>query len=274
MIGAAFGLGFIIGPLVGGVLGNIDLRLPFWGAAVLALANFCYGAFVLPESLPPERRRLSHLGANLRSYVILSRDRSYLRYVLAAALMFASMFAYISGSSFVLQEVYGLSAQQFSLVFGVNGLGIVLCGQVNGVLVGRVANEHTLLGISLVAGAVGGFGVLASTIAELPLGVLLACLFTVVAMIGPVLANATSLALADHASAAGAASSLQGLLQFLVGGVVASAMGLFGDGTAVPMGVAMCVSATAALVVFGRHSPRRRSEAQAPGGDLLVGEAL
>jgi DHA1 family tetracycline resistance protein-like MFS transporter len=56
MMGAAFGVGFIIGPALGGVLGNISPRLPFWGSAVLALLNAAYGLFVLPESLPPERR--------------------------------------------------------------------------------------------------------------------------------------------------------------------------------------------------------------------------
>jgi MFS transporter, DHA1 family, tetracycline resistance protein len=56
MLGAAFGLGFIVGPAVGGLLGGIDLRLPFWVAAALSLANACYGFFILPESLPRERR--------------------------------------------------------------------------------------------------------------------------------------------------------------------------------------------------------------------------
>src|SRR5262249_20136590 len=56
MIGAAFGVGFIVGPSLGGVLGAVSLRAPFWAAAVLSLANFLYGLIVLPESLPPERR--------------------------------------------------------------------------------------------------------------------------------------------------------------------------------------------------------------------------
>lgn len=55
-IGAAFGIGFVLGPALGGTLSAIDLRLPFWVAGGLSLANFCYGYFVLPESLPPERR--------------------------------------------------------------------------------------------------------------------------------------------------------------------------------------------------------------------------
>jgi MFS transporter, DHA1 family, tetracycline resistance protein len=56
MLGAAFGIGFVLGPALGGTLGDIDLRAPFYVSAALALANFCYGLFVLPESLPPERR--------------------------------------------------------------------------------------------------------------------------------------------------------------------------------------------------------------------------
>lgn len=56
MLGAAFGIGFVVGPALGGLLGGIDIRLPFWAAAGLAVTNFCYGFFVLPESLPRERR--------------------------------------------------------------------------------------------------------------------------------------------------------------------------------------------------------------------------
>ena len=56
-IGAAFGIGFIVGPAVGGMLGSIDIRLPFYAAAVLALINAIYGLLVLPESLPPDRRK-------------------------------------------------------------------------------------------------------------------------------------------------------------------------------------------------------------------------
>lgn len=56
MLGAAFGIGFVLGPAVGGILGDVDPRLPFWVAAALSLANAMYGTFILPESLPPERR--------------------------------------------------------------------------------------------------------------------------------------------------------------------------------------------------------------------------
>src|SRR5262249_19044265 len=60
MLGVAFGVGFLIGPSVGGLLGAIDLRAPFWGSAALSLTNAAYGYFILPESLPPERRTAFH----------------------------------------------------------------------------------------------------------------------------------------------------------------------------------------------------------------------
>jgi MFS transporter, DHA1 family, tetracycline resistance protein len=73
LISAAFGIGFIIGPAVGGYLGNTNLRYPFWAAAFLSLANALYGYFILPESLPPERRAKSawHMANPLGSLRLL-----------------------------------------------------------------------------------------------------------------------------------------------------------------------------------------------------------
>jgi DHA1 family bicyclomycin/chloramphenicol resistance-like MFS transporter len=247
-----------VAPIVAPVIGGQLLTFTTWRAVFVVLT--AVGAVLLvavvltlPESLPADRRAPAHPGATLRTFRTLVTDRHYLRYVLAAALMFAAVFAYISGSSFVLQGAYGLTAQQFSIVFGVNGLGIVVFGQINGRLVGRVADEHTLLRISLGTATVGSAGVLGSAAFGLPLPFLLVSLFLVVAMLGIVLADATSLALAGHGSAAGAASSLQGLLQFLIGSLAASAMSLSGHVTAVAMGVTMVVcSATALATMIGR----------------------
>ncbi|MFM1887492.1 MAG: hypothetical protein RL026_2649 [Pseudomonadota bacterium] len=89
MLGAAFGIGFVIGPAVGGILGNIDLRLPFWAAAALSLANFAYGYFILPESLPKDLRRPFELrSANvLGSLRWLASRPALARLMLAVALI-------------------------------------------------------------------------------------------------------------------------------------------------------------------------------------------
>jgi DHA1 family bicyclomycin/chloramphenicol resistance-like MFS transporter len=244
----------VIAPVIGGQL----LTVTTWRAVFIVLAAagavlLLAVALALPESQPAPRRQPARLRHAVRTLAGLARDWRYLRYVLAAALMFAAVFAYISGSSFVLQQVYGLSAQQFSLIFAANGLGMVLLGQLSGFLVGRAGTENTLLRVSLTAASLSALAVLACAALGLPLPLLLACLFTTVAMLGVVLPNATSLAMAGHSSAAGAASSLQGLLQFLVGSLAASAMGLAGPGTAIPMGATMFACATGALAILLIH---------------------
>ena len=89
MLGAAFGLGFIVGPAVGGLLGSIDLRLPFWVASALSLLNAAYGFFILPESLPRDRRaRLSWRAANPAGSLTLLRSHPELLGLAATAFLY------------------------------------------------------------------------------------------------------------------------------------------------------------------------------------------
>lgn len=103
LLGAAFGIGFIIGPALGGLLGHISIRLPFWVAAGLALVNFCYGYFVLPESLPPDRRsaRFDWSHANpLGSLMLLRRYPQV--FALAAVFFLLALAQYSINSTYVL----------------------------------------------------------------------------------------------------------------------------------------------------------------------------
>jgi len=161
MLGAAFGLGFIIGPLVGGILGDIDLRLPFWFAASLALLNFIYGLFVLPESLPPGHRsaRFDWSHANpLGSITLLRRYPQVLG--LAAVVFLANLAHYVYPSVFVLfaDHRYGWGPKEVGYVLAAVG---VLSVVVNVGLVGRAVKRFgerraLLLGLS---GGVIGFAV-------------------------------------------------------------------------------------------------------------------
>ena len=158
MIGAAFGLGFIVGPLVGGVLGDIDHRLPFWFSAGLALLNFCYGLFVLPESLPREKRTAAfdwHHAKPMGGVKMLAR---YPRIWGLVAVVFIANFAhYVYPSVFVLfaDAAYGWKEKQAGYVLAVVGvLGVI----VNVVLVGRLVKalgERRALLLGLACGTVG-----------------------------------------------------------------------------------------------------------------------
>ncbi|PRY40401.1 multidrug effflux MFS transporter [Umezawaea tangerina] len=243
-----------LAPILAPVIGSQLLAWTSWRGVFYALAGF--GALLLtvvtlllPESLPPALRSPTRVGSALRAYARLLGERSFVGYALASGLMFAALFAYVSGSSFALQGVYGLSPQAYSLVFGLNGVGIMISGVVNRRLVGRFSG-HTMLLSGLVLAAVGGTGVLAAVLLDLGLVGLLVPLFLLVSAFGIVLPNATSLALAEHAKSAGAASALLGVLQFVIGGGVATPLvGLGGPGTALPMALVIAGFAVLALVV-------------------------
>jgi DHA1 family tetracycline resistance protein-like MFS transporter len=158
MIGAAFGLGFIVGPLLGGWLGDIDLRLPFWFAAGLALLNFFYGLFVLPESLPVEKRAAkfdwSHANP-LGSLVLLKRYPQV--FGLAAVVFIANLAHYVYPSIFVLfaDYQYQWGPREVGWVLAAVGVCSVI---VNVALVGRVAKrlgERRTLLLGLSCGMVG-----------------------------------------------------------------------------------------------------------------------
>lgn len=260
------GLAPILAPVLGGQL----LSLTSWRGIFGALAAFgalllIVAAFALPETLPAHRRRPARPAGVLRGYLSLLHDRVFVGYALGAGLAFAAMFTYISASSFVLQGTYGLSPQQYSLVFGGGAVGLVLASQVNGRLVARF-RQHTLLVTGLVAGTAGALAMVLASLAGLGLGGVLPPLFVAVASVGLVMPNATSLALADHPEMAGSASALLGVLQFTVGGLTSPIAGLAGEGSALPMALLMAAFAGLGLVSVGTLTRRRGSDQLAEVG--------
>lgn len=252
------GIAPIAAPLIGGLL----LRFTSWRGVFIVLAIvvtlvLLAAATGLAESLPPDRRQSGELRTTLATFRRLLVDRAFVGYALSCGLAFAAMFSYISGSPFVIQDIYGLSPQAFSLIFGINALGIGIVGQISGRLVGRVSPRRLLAG-GLTATAVGGAALLLMVIGHAGLVGILPALFVVVASIGMVLPNATALALADHPRTAGSASALLGVLQFAIGAAAAPLVGVAGPGTALPMALVIALLGISALMTFallGRRSP-------------------
>jgi DHA1 family tetracycline resistance protein-like MFS transporter len=158
MVGAAFGVGFIVGPLIGGVLGDIDHRLPFWFSAALALVNFCYGLFVLPESHPKERRTRAFDWHHAKPMGGVQLLRKFPHIWGLVAVVFIANFAhYVYPSTFVLfaDAAYGWKAQQAGYVLSLVGVLSVI---VNVVLVGKVVKalgERRALLFALACGVTG-----------------------------------------------------------------------------------------------------------------------
>jgi MFS transporter, DHA1 family, tetracycline resistance protein len=158
MLGASFGIGFVLGPALGGFLGDIDLRLPFWVSAGLALTNFCYGFFVLPESLPPERRTTHLHVKHANPLGALQLLRRYPQVFGLATVVFLSQLAhYVLNTTFVLYADYryGWGAQAVGFTLALVGVcnGIVQAGLV-GKFVRRFGERRMLL-TGLIFGAIG-----------------------------------------------------------------------------------------------------------------------
>ncbi|MUN36418.1 multidrug effflux MFS transporter [Actinomadura litoris] len=252
------GLAPILAPVLGGQL----LRVMPWPGVFAVLAGTGVALFLaallgLRETLPPGRRETGGARATLTTFRALAADRTFVAYGLSVALAFGALFTYISGSPFVLQDIYGLSPQGFSIVFGVNSLGIVAVGQLSGWLAGRVRLER-LLAAGLTVVAVGGVGLPIAVLTGAGLPCVLPALFLVAAGDGLIMPNATALALADRPPrVAGSASALLGLTQFAIGGAAAPLAGVGGPGTALPMALTIAALALAAFAIT-LLAPRRR----------------
>ncbi|MBB4979813.1 MULTISPECIES: Bcr/CflA family multidrug efflux MFS transporter [Streptomyces] len=259
------GVAPIIAPLIGGqILRITDWRGVFYVLTVIGVLLTLVVWRFLHETLPPERRHEGGVGQALRTMRGLLADRVFAGYTLTGGLTFAALFAYISASPFVVQEIYGASPQTFSLLFGLNSIGLVAVGQINGkLLVGRVSLDKVLgwgLGIVVLAGLAlllmtsGVFG-------ETGLAPVAAGLFVLMSAMSLVLPNTNAQALMRTPHAAGSASALLGTSSFLVGAVASPLVGIAGEHTAVPMAVVQLGSALLALACFlGLCRPWRRTE--------------
>lgn len=262
------GLAAIVGPVLGGQL----VRVTDWRGIFVFLSGV--GALVLlacalvaRETLPVERRTTGGVAQAGRDARQLLADRTFVGAVLVTGFVNAALFAYLSGATFVLQDLYGLSPQGYSYAFGVNSAGFMVFG-----FLAARTSEHWSVRGTLLAGlamvAAGAAGLLATVALELPLHVVLVSLLSLVSGVAVTTPPATSLALSDHPDTAGTAASLLGVARFAFGGLAAPLVGL-GSGLA-PL--AMVTAAGAGLAGLAclaglRARPARRSDTPLPTAD-------
>lgn len=227
----------ILSPIVGGQLLQVtSWRGVFIVLAAIGIVMLLSVLFGLPETLKPDKRSGGGTKNTLKTFGVLLKDRKFMGLALSSGFISAAMFAYISGSPFVLQKIYGVSPQMFSLIFAMNGLGIIIAGQITGRLAGRVS-EKKLLVTGITLATIGGMSLLILLTAKAPLAAILPPLFIVVSCVGIVGTASSSLALQDYGHAAGSASALLGLLSYIFGGIVSPLVGIGGSTSALPMGI-------------------------------------
>jgi len=225
--------------------------------AVIAAVVLWAVVLRLPETLAPERRDTRGLRGTLRTLRSLLGRRDFMGYAVASSLSFATVFAYVSGSSFVLQDIYGLSPQAYSVVFGFNGIGLIISSRINSRIAGRIDSE-VILRRAMLATATASLVLLAIILSDsLGAWAVMVPLFVIVSSFAFALPNATALALADHPEVAGVASALLGVIQFISGAAVAPLVGIAGTDTALPMALVMSALGVAGVAATRILLPAR-----------------
>jgi DHA1 family bicyclomycin/chloramphenicol resistance-like MFS transporter len=242
-----FALAPILGPSIGGwLLSAMGWRAVFWLLAAYGVA-MVVAVWLLPESLPMDQRQRGGTASVLRTYGRLLRDRRFMAYALGGTLAMAGMFAYIAGSPFVFMQLHGVSPQGYGLYFGLNALGIMAVAQVVGQLAARVppmrilawaqgASVAAALALVLVAATGwGGFPALVVT------------LWCYIASLGGIMPVSTAMAMGAQGKVAGSASAVIGVMQFGIGAGAGLLVSLLGDGSALPMALAMAACGVGGL---------------------------
>lgn len=258
------GLAAIIGPVIGGQLATVtDWRGVFVFLAAVGVAILAASLAVFRETLPANRRVTGGFSHSLNDFRQLLADRVFVGAVLITGFTYSAIFSYLSGATYILQGMYGLSPQGYSLAFGLNSLGFMVFGFIAGRLAERWSERGTLA-VGLIMAASGALGLLATALLHLPLAAIVLSLFTMVSGVAVTSPPATSLALKDYPDIAGTASSLLGLARFAFGGIAAPLVGIGGATDAVPFGIVATASAAAAALCLGLVGGRRRDRYGAP----------
>ncbi|MGW9303724.1 multidrug effflux MFS transporter [Streptomyces cyaneofuscatus] len=264
------GVAPIIAPLIGGQV----MRFTDWRGIFVVLTGVGIVLTLvvwkwLHETLPPCSRHTGGVTDALRTMRGLLADRVFTGYMITGGLAFAVLFAYISASPFVVQEIYGASPQTFSLLFGLNSIGLIAVGQINGkLLVGRISLDKVLgFGLAvIVLAAVALLLMTTGVFGEVGLVPVAAGLFVLMSAMGVAMPNTNAQALMRTKHAAGSASALLGTSSFLIGAIASPLVGIAGEDTAVPMAVVQVVCAVAAVGCFlGLCRPWQRAGREAGG---------
>lgn len=258
----------ILAPMLGGlVVEFVSWRIIFWASAAYGAICVALILFVLPETLPYDRRVALSPFTLVTRYVTLIRDRAFASHALITAFSTFMSFSYLTAAPFVFVQLFHFSPLHFSMLFGFFAVFMIGASQVNGLLVGRIDSSKLLMG-AICLSVTGGILLVAVSLwsawyappAWQPYEVwlVIAAMLLALAPTGIIFPNAMMGALADHPSLAGAASALAGTLQYVLGAVAGVVVGQFPAVSAIPMAGCMCCGAIL-MFLMGLLRPNRQN---------------
>ena len=237
----------ILAPLLGGfVLSISNWRMIF---AFLTLIAFIVliGIFLkMPAHTQTMQTRLQFKDI-LKDFLYLLKKPTFVIPMLLQGLTYVMLFSYSSASPFITQKIYHMSAPQFSVMLAINGVGLIVVSQIVALLVEKISRQKLLIYLTIVQ-IVGVILLIATLALHLPLYVLLIAFFINISPVTSIAPLGFSMAMEERTGGSGNASSLLGLFQFILGGIISPLVGLNGEHDMTPY--LLIISVTAILLVL------------------------
>ncbi len=222
------GLAPILAPVIGGWLTSyMSWRGIFLVLAAFSVVLLVLGRAKIDESLVVEKRSQGSIFSAWKLLGDVIRHRPFMGFCLTQGFMMSGMFAYIGASPFVLQEIYGLSPQAFSLCFAINGFGLILASQISSRLCPKFG-EYQVLRCGLLLAFIASSCLLVTGIVHAALPIVLLALFFSIASNAIISTTASSLAMQSQGHRAGSASAVIGVTMFTLGSIAVPVTGLGG----------------------------------------------
>lgn len=243
------GLAPILAPVIGGQI----LRFSDWRAIffTLCLIGLLLGLITLmmKDTLPAPKRITGGMKPVLRSFAGLLQDGYFMGHCLMQCCTFAAFFAYIAGSSFVFQNMYHVSPQVFSYIFGINGIALMITGIIVGRVTGHIP-DWKILRFSLIQAVAGSILLFLAFLFHASIYLIIVLLLITVSTVSSISTSSFSMAMQAQGKVAGGASALIGFFSMISGAVMAPIVGIAGDQTAIPMAIIMVLGEAGAFLFY------------------------
>ncbi|MDW5470864.1 multidrug effflux MFS transporter [Staphylococcus equorum] len=256
-----------VAPVLAPALGGVILSFSTWRMVFVILTIFgllmLFGTiFNIKESLSTEQRDSPHLVSIFKGFKQLLATPRFVLPMLIQGVTFVILFSYISASPFIAQRIYDMSAQQFSLMFASVGISLIVSSQLTGKLVDYI-DRQVLLRVLTIIQLVGVVWISVILYMHLSIWLLFIGFIVLVAPVTGVATLGFSIAMDENTGGNGSASSLLGLVQFLIGGLVSPLVGVMGEDSYIPyltiiliVGILLIILQIINYYVFKRVAPK------------------
>ena len=245
-----------VAPLIAPLLGAQILKFFGWESlfiflALLATLALLFAITRVPETLPDDRKLVIPASQLCLTYLSVLKNREAMGCILSHAFFFGGMFAFIAGSPYVYIDLYGIDPESYGLLFAVNIIAMMAMNMINIRLINHLPLFSIMKSGSILA-CISACVLLVVTKMELGgLAGLMLPIIIYISCIGLTGPNSNALALSHFPKSAGTANAMAGALRFGIGGLSSAAVGLYHDGTAMPMVAVMAVCGILSVSALG-----------------------